>query len=364
MSTNDDLPSLIAHAREGCEAARSRLVAHASTLARRVALSRGDVDADDVVQNTVLRVMESLASLADVQAFDAWVAAVARNEARMMARGEIRWRQLLFALPVRDPESSGTSSELLPDEGPVRDARVQAALARLPRHQAELIRRRYVRGESYRDMGARLHISTSAIKSRLHRARKRLKEELNKMDPNTPVQLTAADVTSLALADTFRATIDVRQELHGILLDRSGYAVATDGQRLLIRSIPTLKALAEDVLVEPNGAEVLRGSAELTVHLDEVRLALATEELAWGISQHRFPDYRLILPQDSDVQMRARVRVGDLTSATDRPPGAATRFDTDRAEYVRLSVLPGETLIADLLAYETRATTNVAPTSA
>ena len=327
-------------------------MAHASTLARRVALRRGDVDADDVVQNTVLRVMESLASLADAEAFDAWVAAVARNEARMLARGEIRWRQLQFALPVRDPESGGTSSEFPPDEGPVQDARVQAALGRLPPRQAELIRDRYVRGESYHHMGARLQISTSAVKSRLHRARKRLKEELNKMDPNTPVRLTAADVASLALANTFRATIDVRKELHGILLDRQGCAVATDGQRLLIRSIPALKALTEDVLVEPNGAEALTGHAELTVHLDEVRLALATEELAWGISQHRFPDYRMILPQDSNVQMRVRVRVGDLKSAIDRPATAEKRFDSDGAEYVRLSLLPGGTLIADILGHE------------
>ena len=51
--------------------------------------------------------------------------------------------------------------------------------------------------------------------------------------------------------------------------------------------------------------------------------------------------------------MRVRVRVGDLTSATEHPPGAATRFEADGAEYLRLSLLPGGTLIADILAHET-----------
>ena len=352
MFPDKDMPSLVANAREGCQHARSRLVARASKLARLVAQARRDVDVDDVAQNTVLRVMESLASLADAEAFDAWVSAVARNEARMLARGEIRWRQLQLALPSRDPESLGTSAEPVQDDSPAPDARVQAALPRLPQNQRELIRARYVRGESYREMGARLRISTSAVKSRLHRARKRLKEELGKMDSNTPVRLTEVDVRSLALADTFRATVDVRHELRCILLDRQGYVVATDGQRLLMRSMPALRGLDDDVLVEPNGAEALTGSAELTFHLDEVRLALATDELAWGISQRRFPDYRQILPDDSDVQMRVRVRASDLRSAIDRPPDTEKRFDNDRAAYVRLSLLPGRTLVAGLLAYE------------
>ena len=327
-------------------------MARASTLARRAALARRDVDVDDIVQNTVLRVMESLVSLSDAQAFDAWVSAVARNEARMLARGEIRWRQLQLGLPLRDPEALGTSAEPVPDDRPAKDARVQAALARLSQPQQELIRARYVRSESYGEIGARLRISQSAVKSRLHRARKRLKEELSKMDSNTPVRLNEVDVRSLALVDTFRATVDVRHELRGVLLDRHGYAVASDGQCMLIRNTPALRALDDDVLVEPNGTEALTGSAELTVHLDEVRLALSTEELAWGISPLRFPDYRKILPEDSEVQVRVRVRADDLRSAIDRPPDAAKRFDDDRAAYVRLSLLPGGTLVAGLLAYE------------
>ena len=340
---------LVAAARKGCQHARERLVARASVLASRVALARGYVDVEDVVQNTVVRVMESLEALTDPQAFDAWVAAIARNEARMLARGEVRWRQLKSALQERYPESTRERANPDADKGPPRDSRVREALARLPPRQRDLIQARYVRCESYRTIGARLRVSTSAVKSRLHRARKRLKEEMGNMNRSTPWRLSPTDVKSLAVAELFRSTSKASSRaVRGILLDQQGYAVATDGAHLLLRRIAALKALDADVLVEPNGAEALSGSAELTVHLDEVRIALTTEELAWDISQSRFPDYRQILPNDRDVMMRIRFRASDLMTAT----GSPTRVDRDYADYVRMSLLPGGTLVAGILVYE------------
>ena len=226
-------------------------------------------------------------------------------------------------------------------------------MARLPPSQRDLIRARYVRSESYREMGARLRISTSAVKSRLHRARKRLKEELGNMNRSTSWRLDPTDVKSLAVAELFRSiSKGSPRGVQGILLDRRGYAVATDGAHLLLRHIAALKALDADVLVEPNGAEALTGSAELTVHLDEVRIALATEELAWAISQLRFPDYRQVLPKETDVMMRILVRARDLRSANDGSLRAATRLSDSQVDYVRLSLLPDGTLVAGAVVYE------------
>ena len=353
MSPEVNVPTLIADAREGCRHARNRLVARASALARRIALGRGHADVEDVVQNTVVRVIESLESLTDPHAFDGWVAAIARNEARMLARGDIRWRQLKSALAVRDPESTRAREDPDADESPPRNSHVREAMARLPPSQRDLIRARYVSSESYREMGARLRISTSAVKSRLHRARKRLKEELGNMNRSTSWRLDPTDVKSLAVAELFRSISkgSPRGIRRGILLDRRGYAVATDGAHLLLRRIAALKALDADVLVEPNGAEALTGSAELTVHLDEVRIALATEELAWAISQLHFPDYRQILPKEADVLMRVLVRARDLRSATDGSLRAATRLNDSQVDFVRLSLLPHGTLVAGAVVY-------------
>lgn len=350
----EDVPALVADARKGCQHARKRLFGRASALARRVALAQGGIEIEDVAQNTVMRVMESLGSLAEPHAFDAWVAAIARNEARMQTRGESRLRQLRLALQSRNPESAGVKGGGSgPDDRPPRNSRVREAMARLPPNQSDLIHARYVRGESHREMSARLRISTSAVKSRLHRARKRLKEEIGNMHRSTPQRLSPADVRSLAVAELFRSTSEAaRPAIRGVLLDRRGYAVATDGACLLMRRITALKALEADVLVEPSGAEALTGSAELSVHLDEVRLALATEELAWGISPWRFPDYGQILPKNRDVLMRVRVRASDLRSATDGPPRAGTRSGGARADHVRLSLLPNGVLVAGNLVYE------------
>ncbi|MCY4013112.1 MAG: sigma-70 family RNA polymerase sigma factor [Gammaproteobacteria bacterium] len=353
-SAKEDVPTLVADALEGCEHARQRLVGRASALARRVALAQGGTEIDDAVQNTVVRVIESLASLTDAHAFDAWVAVIARNEVRMQTRGEIRWRQLHLALQSRVPEWAGVKGDgPFADDSPPRNSRVRAAVARLPPNQRDLIRARYVHGESYREIGARLRVSTSAVKSRLHRARKQLKEEMDNMSHSTPARLSPADVRSLGVAELFSPNReDSRPGIHGVLLDRRGYAVATDGARLLVRRVAALRALDADVLVHPNGAEALTGGGDLTVHLDEVRLALAAEELAWGISPWRFPDYRKVLPRDRDVLMRVRVRASDLTSATDALTRAATRSVRTRADHVRLSLLPGGTLLASALVYE------------
>ena len=350
MPGEENTPALIADARQGNEHARSQLVVRASRIARRVALARTGVDVEEVVQNTALRVMESLASLRDTQAFDGWVAAVANNEARMLMRRRTRWRQLQLALRMQDPNPLGATGGPVPEGQSGRSPRVRAALARLPPNHRDLLLGRYMRGESHRAISARLGISTSAVKSRLHRARKRLKEELFQMNPNTPIRLNERDVESLAVTGRFRATgEDSRPAVRGILLERRGYAVACDGARLLMRRIPALTALDDDVLVEPNGAEALAGRAELSVRLDEVRIALGTEELAWGISQRRYPDYTRVLPDHRDVLMRVRVRADDLRSAIGPTPGSAEGSDRDRADYVRLSLLPGGTLVAGVL---------------
>ena len=351
MSDKVDVPALLADARDGCQDARGRLVVRASALARRVALAQGAIEIEDVVQTSVVRVMESMASLSDAYAFDAWVSAIARNEARMQARGAIRWRQLHLTLRSRQPESIGVEGALV--SSPPGNPWMRQAVARLPPSQRDLVQARYVRGESYRAMGARLQISTSAVKSRLHRARKRLKEEMGRMNPSTPLRLSPDDVRSLAVADLFRSTSAAsRPGFRSVLMDRRGYAVATDGARLLIRRAAALRALDADVLVQPNGAEALTGNAELTVHLDEIRLALGTEQLAWGISSWRFPDYRPILPKDRDVLMRVRVRASDLRSATEVSPRGAKPSDRAQADHIRLSLLPGGTLLAGALVHE------------
>ena len=50
--------------------------------------------------------------------------------------------------------------------------------------------------------------------------------------------------------------------------------------------------------------------------------------------------------------MRVRVRADDLRAAIEPTPGSAAGSDRDRADYVRLSLLPGGTLVAGLLVHD------------
>lgn len=55
---------------------------------------------------------------------------------------------------------------------------VRTALAQLPRREAEILLLKYTQEWSYHDIAAHLGISHSAVETRLHRARQRLREVL------------------------------------------------------------------------------------------------------------------------------------------------------------------------------------------
>jgi RNA polymerase sigma-70 factor (ECF subfamily) len=58
---------------------------------------------------------------------------------------------------------------------------VRAALERLPRRDAEILQLKYSENWSYRVLAAHLGISESAVETRLHRARGRLRATLSAM---------------------------------------------------------------------------------------------------------------------------------------------------------------------------------------
>jgi RNA polymerase sigma-70 factor (ECF subfamily) len=58
---------------------------------------------------------------------------------------------------------------------------VRTALKRLPPRDAEILLLKYVEDWNYRQIAQRLDISHSAVETRLHRARARLREALTEM---------------------------------------------------------------------------------------------------------------------------------------------------------------------------------------
>jgi RNA polymerase sigma-70 factor (ECF subfamily) len=146
----------------------------------RVALSitRNAADAEDVVQETLIRAYRS------IERFDgrhprAWLLTILRNANVNRTR---RRRPSLFAdadegrraLEAADPESSAEEEATID----LFDAAVAAALDALPTRFRQIVDLVDLDGLSYQEAADVLDVPIGTVMSRLHRARRRMREQL------------------------------------------------------------------------------------------------------------------------------------------------------------------------------------------
>jgi RNA polymerase sigma-70 factor (ECF subfamily) len=164
---------------------------------RRVLLNRlGEPQAvEDVLQDVSLAAAAAQtgppSALPSVATAPAWLYRVAVRQALLYRRRAGRRRRLLDRIAGRSagatrplPAASASSREA----GPLgwlliaeRDALVRAALQQLPPRDAEMLLLKYAEHWSYHDLAERLGMTHAAVESRLHRARRRLREELARL---------------------------------------------------------------------------------------------------------------------------------------------------------------------------------------
>ena len=132
-------------------------------------------DVEEVVSDTFLTLWSRRDSLDPAQGLKSWLAAVARNRAvdRLRAAPPA-------SLPLEETETAGGST---PEEDLERrmfaDA-LRRAVEQLPPPDDQLVFRFYYEEEKLKDIARDLGLSVPAAKSRLCRARQRLKEILKK----------------------------------------------------------------------------------------------------------------------------------------------------------------------------------------
>jgi RNA polymerase sigma factor (sigma-70 family) len=141
----------------------------AEALVRR--LLRDPLEAEDVVQEAVLRAYLGLDQLRQPARFGAWLCGIAINLARM------RLRRLARSAPL--PEGLA-ASEPADELGALREA-----LAVLPPAQREAVVMHYVVGLSGLEIAELVGRSPGAVRVQLHRARERLRDVLA---PQTPMR--------------------------------------------------------------------------------------------------------------------------------------------------------------------------------
>ena len=143
----------------------------------------GDLNAsEDLVQEVFLKVHRALSSLEDPLRFQAWLAGITRRSAIDWLR---RRRPTVSLSQVEEsaPNLHRRHGQISPSEELQRQelvAGVRRALERLPQEYREVVVLKHLEGLSYRAIAERLETSVSAIESRLFRARKRLRDILEK----------------------------------------------------------------------------------------------------------------------------------------------------------------------------------------
>ena len=139
-------------------------------------------DRDDVLQTTLMQVMRRIGSFRGDSSFTTWLFRVTANEALMLMRSQRRHRKHLAPELEADEldavrvDASDQADVLAQDAQ--REAAVQSAVAQLPRHYRDVVSAHYQQDLGLHEIAKRLDVSESAIRSRLHRARARLREIL------------------------------------------------------------------------------------------------------------------------------------------------------------------------------------------
>jgi len=185
---------LVALAASGDGAAFSELVQRHQDKVYALALHllRDPAEAEEVVQETFLAALEKLSTFRGDAAFSTWLHRVGANAALMRLRRRRRAPEGPAEQPVEEllPRFDATGridstphhdwSKRADDQIADREVRlaIERAVQNLPEDYRIVFLLRDVEGLSSEDMAELLGISVAAVKSRLHRARLVLREEL------------------------------------------------------------------------------------------------------------------------------------------------------------------------------------------
>lgn len=182
---------LVARAREGEEAAFRALVQeHSRAVYGRAYQLTGDPhDAEDVVQETFLKVFRNLDGFDGRSRFETWLYRVATNAAMDLMRKRQRHAS-------RRAEIEAPSGDPLPVEAPIPDPehraegravgeRIEHAMSRLTVGERAAFTLRHVEGQSIREIGEALGLKDNAVKNAVFRAVQKMRRELAPLTSET-----------------------------------------------------------------------------------------------------------------------------------------------------------------------------------
>lgn len=200
--------TLVERLRNGDMAALEVLMEQYAARVYRLAhgITRNEADAEEVVQDVFLTVVRKIHTFEGRAALGSWIYRVTTNAALIKRRGKRSSVEVSLEdhLPkfLPDGHRAGDQAFLLTDwsQTPEQDllsketrALLQRAIDELPEHYRAVLVLRDVEGLSNEETAEALGESVSSVKSRLHRARMALREEVTRFfAPSTRMDRTAS----------------------------------------------------------------------------------------------------------------------------------------------------------------------------
>ncbi|MDE0015942.1 MAG: sigma-70 family RNA polymerase sigma factor [Candidatus Poribacteria bacterium] len=179
---NDDV-QLIQRVLDGDDTAFSALVNKYQRSVHALAWRKvGDFHiAEDITQDAFLKAYQSLSTLKEPQSFASWLYVITANHCKAWLRKKRTWIQSLEDTSSAQLERATYSGHIIAEnERMTEEAQrevVKKLLEKLQESDRTVITLYYLGGMTYEEISNFLGVSVGAIKSRLHRARQRLKKE-------------------------------------------------------------------------------------------------------------------------------------------------------------------------------------------
>jgi RNA polymerase sigma-70 factor (ECF subfamily) len=181
---------LVREAAAGDRDAMERLLMHAQEVAYRFSLlvCGHPEDAEDVMQDALLKTYQHVARIDDPNAFRTWLYSTVRNACLMKRRRRVGEPAQFVSLEqgIENGDGSTRAVDVADRARPAdqqifdvwMDARLRGALKRLPPSYRMIVVLREMEGLSTKEVAAVTGLSQDNVKTRLHRARLMLRRHL------------------------------------------------------------------------------------------------------------------------------------------------------------------------------------------
>ncbi len=129
-----------------------------------------DQDAEDILQDVFLRIYHQLNTVHEDRRLESWMYQIARNRIIDHYRSRRQWVELSETLAEDEDAAEETMEDLL--------SSLRQAIASLPESYREALVQADLQGIAQQDLAVKLGISLPGAKSRVQRARQKVKEAI------------------------------------------------------------------------------------------------------------------------------------------------------------------------------------------